>query len=630
MRWLRILFVLLVGILGLSLANPVEAQSKTLFWDSYDVFLTVRSNGDLHVVERQAITFTEGIFTFGFATIPTDKVESITDVIISEPGGRTYTQRSFTNNAYEYTVNPSNEGVEIRWYFPPASQETRTFDLSYVVQGGVRIYDSGDKLQWIAIDSERDFPIRAASVTVNLPEGAAFEDIDSAGVPAAWSQSEDGRSVTYVAQEQLPAWQTFEIGVEFTHGVVPANPPAWQAAVDRNEDFALNKRPWLNLLIGAFGIVLGVAGLLGVYLLWYSRGRDPKVGPVPEYVTEPPGDVPAGLLGTLIDEQADMPDVVATIVDLARKGYLTIEETESKGFFGLASKDHVFRKVEGMDESELAPYEKRVLRGIFSGSKKERSLTSLRNKFYTKLPGIQEELYKDLVKQGYFRRRPDVVRRNWQIFAILIFGLAFVAFFVVSPLTVYVGALLCVPVALGATGLVLLMTARHMPVKTNVGAEAAERWMAFKRYLIEIEKHMDLKEAGALFEKYLPYAIAFGMNDTWVNKFSKLAETPAPGWYVPYPVGRPLPRTTGGGRLAKPVPEAAGAPAGTGGLQGMSEGLSGGLQSMSDGLTRMLNSTGRVLSSAPSSSGTSGGGGGFGGGGFSVGGGGGGGARGFG
>jgi len=185
----------------------------------------------------------------------------------------------------------------------------------------------------------------------------------------------------------------------------------------------------------------------------------------------------------------------------------------------------------------------------------------------------------------------------------------------------------------------MLMTSRHMPAKTPVGAETAARWSALKEYLVRIDKLTDIKQAGDQFERYLPYAIAFGINQSWVHKFSTLTETPAPGWYIP---ARGWSGSGSGTGRGAGVPTASGrsAPSGRGGLQGMSDALGGGLQNMSDGLTKLLNNTGGVLSSrpAPSSSGGfsggsggfSGGGGGFSGGGFSGGGGGGGGGRGFG
>lgn len=629
MRRARYLFplILLLSLLLSPWLTPAQAQSKTLVWDQYDVFINVLPNGDLRVTERQTITFTSGTFSFGFAVIPLDRTNGIVDVQVSEPSGPVYQQVDYGTEPYTFYTNRSGDEIEIRWLFPPVANESRTYDLSYTVKGAVRIYDAGDKLQWIAIDSERDFPIRNASVEVNLPAGAQFLDIDSAGVAAEWQQTEDRRTVRYAASEPLSPSRTFEIGVEFTHGVIPATAPAWQAAYDQDTFYDLNVRPILTLAVGVVAALIGLGAPLLVYLLWYSRGRDPKVGPVPEYIEQPPDDLPPGVLGSLIDEQADMQDIVASIVDLARRGHLQIEEKEEKGFFGITSREHIFHKIEGADGSDLRPYEKRILTGIFPGNRRQRDLSDMRNKFYKRLPRIQEDLYKELVTEGLFKGRPDKTRSRWTGLGIFALVMAFILGIGLAALAQYAATFPCLAAGFGLGGVALMIMGRHMPAKSVKGAEAAAKWMAFRSYLAQIEKMTDLEKAGNLFEQYLPYAIAFGLNQSFVTKFARLADTPAPGWYMPY-YPRPYVGAPGGrGRgLASEVPTGEAEP---GGLQGMSDSMAGGLQSMSDGLTSMLNSTGRILRSAPSSSGTSGGGG-FSGGGFSVGGGGGGGARGFG
>jgi uncharacterized membrane protein YgcG len=194
-----------------------------------------------------------------------------------------------------------------------------------------------------------------------------------------------------------------------------------------------------------------------------------------------------------------------------------------------------------------------------------------------------------------------------------------------------------------ATAIALMVIAPHMPRKTAKGAEEAAKWLAFKRYLETIEKHGDLAAVKDKFEEFLPYAIAFGLERSLINKF-KAVDTPAPTWWgpvYPYGYGYGYPHHAGipGGQ---PAGSSGGGPpgplAGEGGqaptLTGMSEGVGASLASMSDGLGAMLNSASSTLTSTPpaqTSSGRGGwGGGGFSGGGFSGGGGGGGGSRGFG
>ncbi len=624
--WPRWALLLLLGLLRISWPGPAAAQGKTLYWERFDVTLAIQPNGDLRVVERQRIRFTAGTFTFGYAVIPLDKTQGIDQVSISEPGGSKYQEASFGEEPFTYKTSEVENELEVHWYFPPTTDTARTFDLAYTVHGAIRVYDSGDKLQWFGIDNKRDFPIEESSVTVILPPGAAFQIIDSAGAEATWSQSADGSSVTFLPSGPLSSTDTVEVGIEFSHGAIPDQVPGWQAADDAANYYKDNVKDLVDLGLGVLAVLILLGGPALIYFAWYARGRDPKIGAVPEYLAEPPGELPPGIMGTLLDEQADMRDVVATIVDLARKGTLRIEETANKGLLGLGSTDFIFhRQAPGADG--LNPVESEIVSGLFRGEKTSVEMSDLREKFYTRLPAIQSSLYQEMVSREYFRANPNTTRKLWRglggavLAAALFFGV-----FVSGALSSYTSLLPCVFGALGLTGLVALITGGAMPAKTRKGAEAAAKWTAFKTYLERIDKLADLQQVGELFERYLPYAIAFGIKDSWIHMFSQQPTTPVPGWYMPY-YGRGLsPRTVssggkGGGAAVPPL-------RGPGGLQGMSEGLAGSLQGMSDGLTRMLNSAGRVLQSAPSSSGRSGGG--FSGGGFSGGGGGGGGGRGFG
>jgi hypothetical protein len=204
-------------------------------------------------------------------------------------------------------------------------------------------------------------------------------------------------------------------------------------------------------------------------------------------------------------------------------------------------------------------------------------------------------------------------------------------------------------------GIILTQSAKAMPQRTEKGAEANAKWLAFKRYLEDIQKYEKLEESAAIFDKYLPFAVAFGIDKSWVNTFAQ-ANTPMPTWFGPVIVTNPggfgqqrIPR--GGSVFGTPVdrrsaPSQAGGGVDIpdfGGLQGWSDSAARGLQSRSDSLVDVLNSAGSAFAGFGGSSGGSrgrsgsfgsfggsrGGGGGFSGGG-SRGGGGGGGRRGFG
>ena len=86
-------------------------------------------------------------------------------------------------------------------------------------------------------------------------------------------------------------------------------------------------RRWPSLLLGLFAAVL----------LWWTRGRDrgttarSRVRPLLDrgdgsLVFAPPSAVRPGQMGTLVDERADVVDVASTVIDLAVRNYLFIEE----------------------------------------------------------------------------------------------------------------------------------------------------------------------------------------------------------------------------------------------------------------------------------------------------------------
>lgn len=633
----RLLALALVVVLLALLPGHAAAQEKSLVWHRWDSDIQINSDGAFRVVEVFEIEFVGGPFTFGYRDIPKSQFESIQDFAVRE-GGVTYSQERSENANTFYITENSNEYV-VNWFYPSTSNETRVFTVEYTVVGGIIISeDVGDRFFWKAVGPDHAYPIGSSTVTVHMPPGATVDmSIEPAtfGPTATYQIAGDQTSVTFNA-EDIPANQEFEVGVRFPHGYISAEKPSWQAEYEREQTWNDRFRPALNLTLGGLGILILIGGSFGVFLLWTMRGRDPKVGLVPSYLADPPSDLPPGLAGTLVDEKADMQDIIATLVDLARRGAIDMQEEEKKVFGLTTSKDFVFHKNEAFDEP-LRDYEETLIDEMF-GSRSEVDLDDLRNKFYKSVPKIQGKLYAEAVERDLFPKNPKTVRGRWTALGIggLVLSIA-MGCFTAAAFVSRIDAILCPFVSLGFASLVVAILGRVMPVKTRKGAEEAAKWQAFKEYLRNVDRYNDLEQVTDQFDRYLPYAIAFGLERAWVNRFSQVPGTPVPGWY--YPVGIPYHR----GGQTRGRPAGAGGEAGTGGmrdlrgeavrpspsLDGMSEGMFGGLSSMSDGLFSMLNSTASTFRSQPSSSG-SGGGGGFSGGGFSGGGGGGGGGAGFG
>ncbi|MEN8098266.1 MAG: hypothetical protein ABFQ89_04260, partial [Chloroflexota bacterium] len=248
-------------------------------------------------------------------------------------------------------------------------------------------------------------------------------------------------------------------------------------------------------------------------------------------------------------------------------------------------------------------------------------------------------LYQSTVDYNLFPKSPAKVRGRYVALGISIIVASVLVFLLIREI---VGdnfrfAMMVPFIASGISGIVVLAIAQFMPARTSTGAQETEKWRAFRRYLKEIDRHTDLDQASELFDKYLPYAIAFGIDKSWIRTFESHPSTMIPTWYLPLPRsgGHHVPgssvfptssRIPGLGDSGRSITGSGSRPS----LDTMSRGLSSSLSSVSSSLTQMLNDAGSTFTSTPRSSGSGGFSGGFSGGGFSGGFGGGGGSAGFG
>lgn len=382
-------------------------------------------------------------------------------------------------------------------------------------------------------------------------------------------------------------------------------------AVDPGTDTAT------QLLHLAFVVAMAatlVGGLVIIIVLWYVRGRDPATGMVAEYITQPPDDLPPGAAGTLLDERADHEDVVATLLGLARHGAIQIHEIIEPNRKGRPS-----YQLEVMDPAKTeSRLERDLLNALFDGKPEPGSKALLRDvkgRFDAWEPRIKRDLYQEMVDRGYFEKSPEATRQRWRRIAwaglILTPILGFIVFLMTD------GFAWLPTVAAMVVWFVLLRMSHNMPQKTLHGAEAAARWRAFRTYLASIGKYENLEESRALFDRYLSYAVAFGLERQWIATFAAAGAT-TPGWLDATlgdgagwdMAGAALEglRTAhwmghlsgGGGDVNLPdidLPNVRTPDLGNVDISGMAEGLGSGLETASGGLAGLLDAAGGIFDS---------------------------------
>jgi len=245
---------------------------------------------------------------------------------------------------------------------------------------------------------------------------------------------------------------------------------------------------------------------------------------------QPPAGFRAGQLGTLTDEKADPRDVTATIVDLAVRGYLRIEQTQEAGSFGKQA-DYRLVKLRESDQS-LLPYEAKLFSDLFA-ARQEIAMSQLRTTFAASMALVQKELYADVTQRGWFRGNPQTVRALW-LGAAFALGLAGV---MATIILVNLGKWAILGLPLIAIGALVMFMARYAPARTANGTAVLAQTRGFELYLRTAEANqIKFEEGEDLFSKYLPYAIVFGVAERWAGIFAQLAaqgqRLAEPSWYL--------------------------------------------------------------------------------------------------
>lgn len=251
----------------------------------------------------------------------------------------------------------------------------------------------------------------------------------------------------------------------------------------------------------------------------------------------PPDDARPGPIGTLMDAKADPRDGTATVVDLAVRGWLRIEEI-SEDASESGKRDWQLIQLGQRSESTagtLTGWEADLLEGLFSDDEPgaEILLSELKGSFATTMQSTQKALYRDVTDRGWFKADPSRVRNRAVLVGVGVFFLGVVA---TISLAVTLGWGL-IGLAVVVVGIVALATAGRLVARTATGAAVLQQARGFELYLKTAEADQIRFEEGVdVFSRYLPYAIVFGVADRWTKVFTQLAEDGRyqadPTWYA--------------------------------------------------------------------------------------------------
>ncbi|OIO30124.1 MAG: hypothetical protein COZ31_07505 [Nitrospirae bacterium CG_4_10_14_3_um_filter_44_29] len=425
---------------------------------------------------------------------------------------------------WKYTAKRSGDAIHIR--IGDANKYVsgrQSYVITYSVENAILFFEDHDELYWNVTGNYWKAPIKKASANVNLAVKSKSKNLWASCYTGSLGSRESlcgfdtsGNIAGFLSKKTFASGEGLTIAFGWDKGLV-SQPSSWKRFL-----WALDlKENWV--------FMLPVLSLIFMINLWNRRGRDPKVRESVTVMYEPPKykDVPLtpAEVGAVIDEKLDARDITATIIGLAVKGYIKIEETKKEGLV-FDSIDYFLAKLKDPDDN-LSQFEKALMGKIFSGSMPGLMVSDMKNKFYTSLDSLKETLYGEIVRKGYFLRNPESVRALYIAVGVAVMVIAGFASGFLSPYSmgknIIAGILAGIPV---------LAFSRVMPAKTRAGAAAYMDILGFQEFMNRAEKDR-LKRMGdqELFSKFLPYAIALDVADNWAKAFEGIYQEP-PKWYV--------------------------------------------------------------------------------------------------
>lgn len=559
--------------LGALLAGTPSASAaggeKYLSWD---VDYAVQADGSVDVTETLEYQFAGSgshglkrwiITSQGYDPDPDKyRVYAMSDVSATSPTGA----------PTDIRISDRRSAAEIRIGHPDKTVSgVQKYVLKYTLAHVVNVSEEdpdATELYINATGDENAAPIEKFSATMSGP-GAVRRAIcfqGRSGSDQECQASASGGEATFSASDIQPGEGVTISGEMPTSAFTDTSMDLRDRPAEDDSDGFDPNSIWADLarglltpksLAGALGLPALAAGAMG--LLFWTRGRDesyqgltPGVEPadgMPRRIVRggrrpvavrftPPDDVTPGMMGTIFDKSADTIDVSATIVDLAVRGFLTIEKTKRGILF--SRDDWLLRRPHQVDLTKLSPYEVTIFRGLFKGVHEVR-LSSLNNTFYTSLAKAQKQMYEQAMHRGWFDQSPQGMRGVFRVLGTLVtVGVGVYVFFSISSggitsskIGLFIGGL--------AAGAIITRVGAKMSSRTAKGSAVLAQTLGFKQYLATAEAgQIRFEEAEGIFSRYLPYAMVFGLADRWAEVFDEVARSAAaagqqlemPVWYL--------------------------------------------------------------------------------------------------
>lgn len=408
---------------------------------------------------------------------------------------------SITDNAggalkYSQTENYSDHTITWKIGDPEVTVKGENkYIIKYRVKNVIRSTGNLDEFYWNLSGNFWQIDIDSFSANVNFPSGFDHGQSELNLYSGSFGSQEKEASATWTAgdilnvtsNKVLKSGEGITLSATYPKGFFsPYVPSFWE-----------KNWPTLTLSVPLLALIICLA-------LWARYGRDPKIGGpiVPEF--EVPGKLLPMDFGMVITNgNLRSQYISAGIIDLAVKKVLKIE--------GLKDQDYKLILSEKKPDN-LTPSEDLLLEKLF-GASHEVKISELKNQFYKDIEPI-ESLIRDHLKSQDLVNDSGFCSQFMFIFLAIVF---FSPIFFLFPMSVLAGLNFLL------ASIIFIIFIFLIPRRTVTAARFLKKVEGFKLYMKTAEKYrQQFNEKENIFEKYLPYAMVFGLTGLWIAKMKEI------------------------------------------------------------------------------------------------------------
>lgn len=549
-KYILISFIIIsIIIISGTKTTLAQNQNRTLVNDWYikdlDTILTLNKNSSLDVVEK--ITADCGLAQNKhgiYRTIPREITTKKGKTIITPIHLVSITD--LYGHPYKYEIINSNK--EVTWQIGDPNRTVygvNYYLIHYKVDNVIRPDNpSFDEFYWNILGTSWDLNIDNFHAKIILPQ-----EINEKNTKVSYYTGYLGETNQNLAYYKWTSPNIIEV-----YSTQPFNKKQGitiSLAFPKNIFIPFRFSFWMKtkIFLSKFGwYLIPLFTLIICYVIWKKYGKDAQANKaiMPIY------DIPEGMspleMGTLMSktQTINTNTITAEIINLAVNGWITIKEIKKNILF-VHSKDYLLVKNPTQKaKGSLNLPESKILDGLFGG-KNEVKLSYLKFHKPFNIKIIQNQVRDILVQKGFISKKGINLSKQFLIFTTL--GITLAGFIVtVIALTISHAkssngmlspfSLIYFYISLFASVIIITLFALIMPARTQKGAEAFWQIQGFKLFMKTVDKYKaKFYEKENIFDRFLPYAILFGMTYSWIKKMREIYgdqyfKNYTPAWYA--------------------------------------------------------------------------------------------------